>query len=45
MVAALVRAYVGVKTHPTRKAVTLTGQTVEEGKTGYARWQLIEEEE
>lgn len=43
-VAAIVRAYVDVVTHPTRRAVELVRTSVERGagKPGYARDQLIE---
>ncbi len=44
-VANIVRAYVTVKTHPLRTGVTLKGRELEGGKKGYARWQLLEEEE
>lgn len=40
--AALVRAYVAVKTHPLRKRAALTGRLVRERKEGYAEWQLVE---
>jgi len=43
-VANLVRAYVAVKTHPSRTAVRLVGRRVEDRKAGYAEWQLVEEE-
>ena len=41
--AALVRAYVAVKTDPRRKRVTFRGQRLAERKEGYAEWQLLEE--
>ena len=44
-VAALVRAYVAVKTDPLRTKVALTGRRVEGRKDGYAEWQLTEEAE
>ena len=42
-IAAIVRAYVAVKTDPLRDRVVLTGRIVEGRKTGYAEWQLLEE--
>jgi len=39
----LVRAYIGVKTHPTARKVALHGVRIEERKDGYAEWQLLEE--
>lgn len=41
-VAAIVRAYTEVKTHPLRSRVELQGRVVERGKEGYAEWQLLE---
>ena len=41
--AAVARAYVTVKTHPTLCKVRLTGKKIEERKEGYAEWQLMEE--
>lgn len=41
-IANIVRAYIDVKTHPARKRVVLTGQTLPERKEGYAEWQLVE---
>lgn len=43
-VANLVRAYVGIKTHPKRNSCRLTGQNLaeEERKKGFADWQLLE---
>ncbi len=43
-IANLVRAYIGVKTHPVATKVALRGVRVEERKAGYAEWQLIEDE-
>jgi hypothetical protein len=45
-VANLVRAYVGIKTHPDRKSCRLIGRKVTEAETkdGFASWQLLEEE-
>lgn len=42
-VAALVRAYVAVKTDPVRSRVVFKGRRVAERKDGYADWQLMEE--
>ncbi|QWV94594.1 hypothetical protein KP004_05260 [Geomonas oryzisoli] len=42
-VAAIVRAYITVKTDPVKDAVELTGRRVEDRKAGYAEWQLLEE--
>ena len=42
-IAAVVRAYTAVKTHPVRTRVALKGAKVEDGKRGYANWQLLEE--
>ncbi len=45
-VANLVRAFLGVKTHPTRRRMALSGREVAEGlKHGFAQWQLLEPEE
>lgn len=41
-IANIVRAYIGIKTHPTEKKVVLTGQALPERKEGYAEWQLVE---
>ncbi len=45
-VANLVRAYVGIKTHPKRKSYRLIGCELAEAETkdGFASWQLLEEE-
>jgi hypothetical protein len=43
-VAAIVRAYTSIKTHPSRRAVKLVSRTPEGLKEGYAKDQLIEEE-
>jgi hypothetical protein len=43
-VAAIVRAYTTIKTHPIRTRTTLRGVLVAGGKPGYAEWQLLEEE-
>lgn len=42
-IANLVRSYIDIKTHPTKKIVILKGQKVEDQKEGYAEWQLVEE--
>lgn len=42
-VAAIVRAYVSVKTDPLRNRVVLRGRNVPGRKEGYAEWQLLEE--
>jgi len=41
--AALVRAYVAVKTDPLRTKVVLSGRKLDSRKAGYAEWQLLEE--
>jgi len=43
-VAAMVRAYTAIKTHPTSSTVKLTGRYLDSRKDGYAEWQLLEEE-
>lgn len=40
----LSRAYVSLKTHPTRRSVVLVGREVSDRKSGFASWQLLEEE-
>lgn len=42
-IAAIVRAYVAVKTDPLRERVALEGRLVEGRKHGFAQWQLLEE--
>ncbi len=42
-VAAIVRAYVAVKTDPLRSRLELLGRRVAGRKEGYAEWQLLEE--
>ncbi|MEW6417543.1 MAG: hypothetical protein AB1480_05400 [Nitrospirota bacterium] len=42
-IANLVRAYITVKTHPTRKRVVLKGKKLSERKEDYTEWQLVEE--
>ena len=44
-VAAIVRAYVAVKTDPLRDKVALKGRKVAGRKEGYAEWQLLEDRE
>ena len=44
-VANIVRGYVTVKTHPTATRVRLAKRRVDNPKTGYAEWQLVEDEE
>ncbi len=43
-VAAIVRAYISIATHPTRRAVEMVQQNVpkDRRKLGYAKWQLVE---
>jgi hypothetical protein len=45
-VANLVRAYVGIKTHPKRRSYRLIGRELveDEMKKGFAFWQLLEKE-
>lgn len=40
-VAAIVRAYISVKTDPLRNRVVLGGRKVPDRKDGYAEWQLL----
>lgn len=42
-VAAIVRAYIKVKTHPEHTKVSMRGHAANWSKDGYATWQLIEE--
>ena len=42
-VAAIVRAYTTIKTHPVRRAVKLVSKTPDNLKEGYAKDQLVEE--
>ena len=46
-VANLVRAYLQVKTHPQRETVRMVGRELDDGerKKGFARWQLLEEDQ
>jgi hypothetical protein len=41
-VAAMVRAYIGVKTHPTAQRLAMGGERLPERKDGFADWQLVE---
>lgn len=42
-VAAIVRAYIAIKTEPVRTKVVMRGRELQERKPGYAAWQLLEE--
>jgi hypothetical protein len=42
-VAAIVRAYIAVKTDPLRRRIVLKGREVPDRKDGFAEWQLLEE--
>ena len=42
-IANLVRAYIGVKTHPQQVGMRLSGRKINERKEDYAEWQLLEE--
>jgi hypothetical protein len=44
-VANLLRAFVGVKTHPQRARVELRARELSKRKEGYAEWQLLEVED
>ena len=41
-IANMVRAYIGVKTHPSTTRIVLSGGEVAERKEGFAEWQLLE---
>jgi hypothetical protein len=41
-VAAIVRAYTTIKTHPVTNSIKLTGQELTDTKKGYASFQLME---
>lgn len=41
----LLRAYISMKTHPTKSRIRLQGRKITERKKGYAEWQLLEEDE
>lgn len=42
-IANIVRTYIVLKTHPQKISVLLRGRELEDRKTGYAEWQLLEE--
>jgi hypothetical protein len=42
-IANIVRAYIRVKTHPTKVRVVLNGERLADRKEGFAEWQLLEE--
>ncbi|MDO8281584.1 MAG: hypothetical protein Q7U10_03000 [Thermodesulfovibrionia bacterium] len=42
-IAGIVRAFIEIKTHPTRKKIHLVNRHLLERKDGYAEWQLVEE--
>lgn len=44
VIAALVRGYIQIKTHPTLKALRMTSQVVEDRKPDFASQQLLEVE-
>ena len=46
-IAAIVRGYIEIKTHPVKEAVEFLGKEIPESerKKGFASWQLIESEE
>ncbi len=41
-VAAIVRGYINIKTHPSKKAVKMMGRKLQDRKAGYAEHQLVE---
>ncbi|MCK5286914.1 MAG: hypothetical protein KAJ34_00370 [Thermodesulfovibrionia bacterium] len=43
-IANIVRAYITVKTHPTKNKIQLKGTKLRKRKKGYAEWQLLEME-
>ena len=43
-IANLVRAYITVKTHPTKNRISLKSKRLEQKKPGYAEWQLLEDD-
>lgn len=45
-IANLVRAYIGIKTHPVTHSCQMIGQRMDPGATkqGYATWQLLEKD-
>ncbi|HAM50246.1 MAG TPA: hypothetical protein DCP92_05960 [Nitrospiraceae bacterium] len=44
-IANLVRAYISLKTHPSKESVKLKRVKLAEKKEGYAEWQLLETEQ
>jgi hypothetical protein len=42
-IANIVRAYITLKTDPSKTSVRLKGRKIEERKKGYAEWQLVED--
>lgn len=42
LVAAIVRAYVTIKTHPKRSGIEMTTALISDGKPDFASWQLLE---
>ena len=44
-IAAIVRAYTTIKTHPQKKGIRLIGQETPDRKKGYAPYQLVETDE
>ncbi len=42
LVAAIVRAYATIKTHPTRSGIEMTATLISDGKPDFASWQLLE---
>ncbi len=42
LVAAIVRSYVTIQTHPVRQGVEMTAQLIQEPKSNYTSWQLLE---
>jgi len=43
-IANIVRAYVTLKTHPQKVSLKLMGKRLADRKSGFAEWQLLEEE-
>jgi hypothetical protein len=42
-IANIVRAYITLKTDPSKTSVRLKGRRISERKEGYAEWQLVED--
>ena len=42
-IANIVRAYITMKTHPQRSAMRLKGKTLQDRKSGFADYQLLED--